>query len=172
MPRTIRTFLPLAGDPDALLAAFTGDPQRWLPGARREGLEQYHFAVSGGAVTRTVSASIGAPWHNRPSGNRRDGQTCWRSMCWEPVGDDGEPTTVDRFLPSLDGELGLHVAGPDRLTLVLDGRYEPPGGAVGAAADALALGRIARTTVQQVLAEIVARLGAAAMLEPEVPAGV
>ena len=158
MTRTLRTFLPVAGDPDALVTSFLGDPQRWLPSARRDGPDTYVFMATARAFARPVRATIGDPW--------RRGETCWRSITWDPVDAEGNAGTVDRFLPSLDGELGLHVTGAGQVTLVLDARYRPPGGAVGAAADAIALGRVARGTIEHVVGEMAVRLGAEAMLQP------
>jgi hypothetical protein len=163
MTRTIRTFLPVAGDPDALVGAFVGDPQRWLPSARRDGPDRFVFTATAKALARPVRATIGAPW--------RHGETCWRSITWDPVDADGSPGAVDRLLPSLDGELGLHLTSRGRATLLLDARYRPPGGAVGLAADAIALGRVARGTIEQVVGEIAARLGAESMLQPTASAG-
>lgn len=156
MTRTVRAFLPVVGDPDGLAAAFIGDPQRWLPGARRDGPDTFVFVVPARQVARSVTASVGAPW--------RHGETRWRSISWEPVSEDGNPSALDRFLPSLDGELGLHITAGGQVTLLLDGRYDPPGGPVGVAADAIALGRVARGTIEAVLGDIAARLGAEAML--------
>lgn len=161
MTRTVRAFLPVSGQPDALVATFEGDPKRWLPDGRRDGPDDYVFMVTAGSLTRPVSARIGAPW--------RSGATRWRSICWDPVAEDGNRGTLDRMLPSLDAELGLHIGAPDRVTLLLDGRYRPPGGAVGLAADTIALGRVARSTVEHVLEEIVARLAAATLLQQEAP---
>lgn len=156
MSRTIRSFLPLVGDPVALATAFDGDPLRWLPGARRDGPDGYLLAVRAGALTRSVRAVVGAPW--------RAGATRWRSLRWDPVSDDGDPATFDRLLPGLDGELGLHIEPGGRTTLVLDARYQPPGGAFGAAVDAVGMRRVAQSTVERSLEDIAARLTAEAML--------
>jgi hypothetical protein len=158
MTRTTRTFLPVVGDPDALVMAFVGDPQRWLPNARRDGPDTFVFLASAKALARPVRTIIGAPW--------RHGETCWRSISWDPVDAEGNPGAMDRFLPSLDGELGLHLTPRGQATLILDARYRPPGGALGVAADALALGRVARMTVEGIVAEMAARLGAEPMLQP------
>lgn len=163
MTRTIRTFLPVVGEPDALLASFQGDPQRWLPSARRDGPDRFVFTATARSLARPVRAAIGMPWSQ--------GETCWRSISWDPVDADGSPTAVDRFLPSLDGELGLHLTPAGRATLLIDARYRPPGGAVGLAADAIALGRVARGTVEQVVGEIAARLGAESTLQASGSAG-
>ncbi|MEX0952816.1 MAG: hypothetical protein WDZ26_03200 [Nitriliruptoraceae bacterium] len=150
MLRTVRAFLPVAGDAAGIERAFAGDPRRWLPDACREGPTGLRMQVHAGAFSRHVSAAVGAPW--------RSGATQWRSLSWDPLDDDRELLTVDRMLPSLDAELGLSRGHDDELTLVLDGRYAPPGGAVGAAVDAVALHRIARSTGSRLLTEIASGL--------------
>ena len=156
MTRTIRSFLPVVGDPVALATAFDGDPLRWLPGARRDGPEGYLLAVRAGSLTRSIRASVGAPW--------RAGATRWRSLRWDPVADDGDATAVDRLLPGLDGELGLHIEPAGRITVLLDARYRPPGGPFGAAVDAVGLRRVAHNTVERFLEDVAARMVAEALL--------
>jgi hypothetical protein len=157
----VRTFLPVVGDPVALATAFDGDPARWLPGARRDGHDRFVLALRAGSLTRTVWATVGAPW--------RAGATRCRALSWDPIADDGETTAVDRLLPSLDGELGLHAQSGGRTTLLLDARYRPPGGAFGGAMDAVAMHRLARSTVERFLEEITARLAAEALLLDDGP---
>lgn len=160
--RAIRTFLPLAGPPESLVAAFGQDPQRWLPDARRDG-DDWLVKVRARALARTVRMRIGATW--------QVGATAWRSVSWDPVPDRREPTSLPRLLPTLDGELGLHLDASGRTTLVLDARYRPPGGAIGAAADAAGLHRVARETVERLLEEVGARLVAEAQHLEVGPAG-
>ena len=154
--RTIRSFLPLVGDPVSLATAFDGDAMRWLPGARRDGPDAYVMAVRAGSLTRSVRAQVGAPW--------RAGATRWRSLRWDPVAEDGDPATIDRLLPGLDGELGLHLESAGRVTLLLDARYRPPGGSLGVAVDSIGLHRVALATVERCLEDIAARLAAEALL--------
>jgi hypothetical protein len=154
--RTVRNFLPLVGEPTALTLAFEGDALRWLPGARRSGPDTFDLPLHAGAFTRTVRAAVGPPW--------QAGATRWRSLRWDPISEEGEPGAFDRLLPGLDAELGLNVESPTRVTLLLDARYQPPGGPVGAAADAMALRRVAEGTVQRFLEQTAARLGAEAVL--------
>ncbi len=163
MASSVRTFLPLAGSPAALLDAFDGDASRWLPVARRDGPASYTLSLRAGSLRRRVTAAVGDPWQM--------GATHWRSLSWDPVADDGEPAAIDRLLPSLDGELGLHVEPGGRTTLVLDARYQPPGGIIGAAADAVALRRVARATVERFLEDVAAQLGAEAVLTEGVHVG-
>lgn len=156
MASTLRTFLPVVGDEAALAAAFEGDPVRWLPEARREGPRDITLTVRAGTLSRVVTASIGRPW--------RAGRTRWRALTWDPVVVEGEAVPLERMLPSLDGELGLHVESQRRATLVLDARYRPPGGILGRGLDAVALGRVATATGERFLAEVAGRLSAEALL--------
>ena len=156
MARSVRTFLPVVGDPGSLTRAFEGDPARWLPASRRTGPGQFVVTLRAGAMTQQVTATVGSPW--------RAGATRWRSLTWEPTAGDGDPRAVDRLLPSLDGELGLNIEAHERVTLIFDGRYEPPGGAVGTAVDVVALNRVADATIQRLVGDITARLSAEATL--------
>lgn len=160
MARSVRTFLPVVGDPVALATAFDGDPARWLPGARRDGAT-FVLALRAGSLTRTVRATVGAPW--------RAGATRWRTLSWDPIAEDGEQSALDRLLPSLDGELGLHAQSRGRTTLLLDARYRPPGGALGGAVDTVGMHRLARGTVERFLEEVTARLAGEALLLDDGP---
>ena len=142
MTSSVRTFLPVPGEPSALAAAFDAEPQRWLPATRRDGPDAWMLAVHAGALTRTVRTTVGSPW--------RAGSTRWRTLSWDPVDESGtDPGAVDRLLPSLDGELGLHQEAGGRATLVLDARYRPPGGALGAAIDAVASSLLSSTRTME-----------------------
>jgi hypothetical protein len=154
--RSIRTFLPVPGDPRAVATAFGADPLRWLPQGRREGPGRFLLVLHAGALARTVRGRVGQPW--------KAGATQWRSIVWDPIGDPSDASPGDRFLPSFDGELGLHVQRGGRTTLILDGRYRPPGGTLGAAADAALLHRVARGTTERFLEDVAARLAAEALL--------
>ena len=146
MARELRTFQPLEGSAGALTAAFAADPADWIPEAKVDQTGGLLFAVHAGSLARRVRATIGDPWHVT--------RTSWRSVSWEPVTVGDDRTSINRMLPALDGELGIHVDGSGRATLVLDARYLPPGGFLGAAADAVALNRLARQTGQRFLEDV------------------
>jgi hypothetical protein len=149
MSRSLRHFLPLEVDPVAATALFTGDAERWLPRARQVGPARYAIEVGTDTIERPVTVTVGEPWHV--------GSTWWRTCSWEPIAASGDTTPVTRLLPTLDAELGLTVRD-GRATLLLDGRYDPPGGRLGDAVDAVALGRVARVTVERLLAEVARRI--------------
>ena len=146
MARELRTFQPLEGSAGALTAAFATDPTDWIPDAKVDATGGLLFAVHAGSLARRVRATIGDPWHVT--------RTSWRSVSWEPVSVSDDQTSINRLLPALDGELGIHVDGSGRATLVLDARYLPPGGFIGAAIDAVALHRLARQTGQRFLEDV------------------
>lgn len=152
MSSALALFQPLRGDIDALARSFAADPGSWLPDARRDG-DGWRLTVHAGALSRTVVATVGAPWGR--------GASHWRSLSWDPVHDDGDRERFSRILPSLDGELVLHLAN-GRATLAFEARYQPPGGPLGAAADAVALHRVARATGERFLADVARGLADAA----------
>jgi hypothetical protein len=155
--RTVRAFFPIAGSPDPIEQAFLSEPLRWVPSAHTQTTDALQVVVRAGALSRHVLLVLGAPWRNNT--------TIWRSLQWDPVAEGGEPATIDRWLPSLDGEIGLNRRRKDdQLTLVLDGRYAPPGGPLGSAIDAAVLGRVAQATVNRFLVDLASGLTAESML--------
>jgi len=146
MARELRTFQPLEGDAQRLAAAFAEDPSGWLPEGRPDAEGGWVLSVHAGSMSREVRARLGHPWSVT--------RTTWRSLTWEPIAGSADSASVSRVLPPLDGELGLHVDESGRATLILDARYLPPGGILGAAADAVALHRFARQTGQRLLQDV------------------
>ncbi len=159
MTRSVQAFLPVSGDANALARAFASNPQRWLPEPRREGVDTWRIRVHAAGFSRAVVVTVGDVW--------QAGSTCWRTVRWDPLLEDGQPGTIDRVLPSFDGELGLGRLRPGACTLVLDGRYAPPGGAVGMALDTVALHRVARWTAERLVADVAAGVSAEALLDDE-----
>ena len=156
MSSSIRTFLPISCEPEGLVEAFEGDPGRWLPDSRRDGPDHWMAPVRAGSLRHTVRVQVGESW--------RSGTTVWRRLAWEPIAPEGESGLIERALPSLESEVGLHHQQDGRCTLVVDARYDPPGGALGAAADVVALRRVARRTVDSFMQAVAARLSAEALL--------
>jgi hypothetical protein len=149
----VRVFLPLSGPPTDLADRFAGDPT-WLPDAEPLGNGRWRTTLHGGGFRRSVAVRIGEPWTAGP--------TRWRSLSWDPTTTDGAPPSrlVEWLLPTFDGELGLHDRG-DTASLVIDGRYQPPGGSLGNAVDELALHRVARRTLEGLAAGISTKLSPA-----------
>ncbi len=149
--RSVRAFLPTAGDPDELALAFVGSPEGWLPEAELRGPDRWSMCLHAGGLSRTVRARVGDPWSS--------GRTLWRSLSWDPA--EGTSDSLARLLPACDGELGLHRI-EHLVTLIFDGRYRPPGGQLGVAMDALALSRVAQGTIDRLVVDVAARLSTAA----------
>jgi hypothetical protein len=145
MARELRTFQPLEGDAAGLVSAFSTDPTDWLPDPERDPEGGWIVTVHGGSMSRQVRALLGQPWTVT--------RTTWRALSWEPINSSAE-TGISRVLPPLDGELGIHVDESARATLILDARYLPPGGLLGAAVDAVAMHRVARQTGQRLLQDV------------------
>lgn len=139
---------------DAATAAFATSPQGWLPGQpRRNGLT-WQAEVRLGRLRRPVHAVVGELW--------TDGPDRWRSLSWTPLAADTHPPSRDPRLPAFSGVLGLRVTGAGPATLLLQGRYDPPGGSVGSALDTLLLRHLAQRTAEDLLADIRSRLTAGA----------
>jgi hypothetical protein len=157
---SLSVFQPVAGDPAALGRLLSAEPGRWLPDARRTGHDRWTFTVHAGRFRRSVEGRLGQAWWAQ--------RTLWVALSWQPRSSGPEPGRTGRLLPAFDGELGLHTGGPSA-SLVLDARYQPPGGQLGAALDHVALHRVARGTAQWLLADVAANLVAALTAE-EAPA--
>lgn len=161
MARSVQVFLPVSGSPERLVNAFGHDPGRWLPSARRDGAQRWTIPVYAGTLSRSVTIVVGVPW--------RSGSTTWRSIAWDPETEDRDALHMDRFLPSFDGEIGLAAdvgttSGGANATLLVDGRYAPPGGLFGQALDAVALHRVAQRTVERFVTDVASQLTAESLL--------
>jgi hypothetical protein len=102
-------------------------------------------------VTIHCARQLGSPEHH----------VRWH-IAWEPVGSA-------RVLPSFRGELEATEAGEDTV-LRLVGRYRPPLGALGAAGDMLIGHRVARRTLECLLAGIAERIDSRSGLGERSPA--
>jgi hypothetical protein len=158
MLRDLRVFQPLDGPAERLTQVFAADPSVWLPAASTAAKDTWRLPVHAGSWSRDVITRLGEPWHVT--------RTTWRRLSWEPVAGGSDTASVTRVLPRLTGELGVHVDITDRATLIIDAHYQPPGGLIGAAADAVALHRIARLTGERLLQDIGRGLMAAARASP------
>lgn len=150
MAGQVSVFHPVVGDITAMRAAFTAAPA-WLPESRPAADDDWLISLSWGRIRRSVVVRVGEPWSGA--------NAVWRSLSWDPAtaSTDRAARPLDRLLPAFDGELGLHLR-PEAPSLVIDGRYQPPGGELGAAIDELAFHRVARTTLQRLLSAIAGHL--------------
>ena len=133
------------GDPAVLRAQLRQEPPTWLPDASRLDDGRWLTTVHGAGLSQTVAMRIGAPWSSTT--------TLWRTVTWDPLRTPDPAEHSRRPLPSFDGELGLFVSGAVA-SLVLEGRYHPPGGHLGAVLDGLALHRVAKATLDRLMMDI------------------
>lgn len=146
MSRTVTVFLPVKQDDvSAVERALLDEPSSWLPQARQEAGGRWHATVRLGPLERRVACAVGPP--------REETASVWRDLAWDPVPHEHERLPVHETLPTFHGEVGLH---RDRAVLVIDGSYDVPGGRLGEFADAVALSGAARSTMSQLLADIIA----------------
>lgn len=145
MTGKVSVFVPVAGDGAGARERFAGDPGRWLPEARACGPSRWHATVRYRGLHRVVEVHVGAVWSI--------GGTIWRAVSWVPVPDDGDVGAVDRLLPTLTAELGLHVKD-ETASLVLTGTYDPPGALLGDLADAVLLHRVSEGTARSFLEDV------------------
>lgn len=152
MSGRVSAFLPVAGDPSAVRDRFLGDAGAWLPAGRPHGPDRWLVALRYRGISRTVEVHIGGVW--------TVGATVWRSVSWHPVPDEGDVGPIDRLLPELVGELGVHTGGGGA-SLVLSGTYDPPGAVIGEIADAILLHRVAERTARSFLEDLAPLLAGA-----------
>lgn len=150
MSGRVSAFFPVAGDATVVRERFMGDPGRWLPDGHPFGPDRWTVSVRYRGLHRVVECRVGGGWHV--------GTTVWRSLSWVPLPDDGDVGAFDRLLPTLTGELGLHVKGRDA-SLVLTAVYDPPGARLGELVDAVLLNRVADRTAQCFLEDLAPALG-------------
>jgi hypothetical protein len=110
-----------------------------------------HVSVAGLEVgkdvvvkVKRVEPHVGAPGHIAPDAIRFD-------LEWQA---EKSP----ELFPSMIAELVAYPLGPNETQLDLVGRYEPPGGVIGNAADWLVGHRIAEASVKQFLDDVAGRL--------------
>lgn len=151
MTRPLSVHVPLAGDARVLAGRLAGDPETWLPApARRRGMDHWSVDLAAGPLHRRVACRVGAVWMVR------DG--VWRTLTWGPAAQRQDPVAVDHALPTFRGELGVTTTGDGEATVVLAGVYQPPVGVLGAAADAVLLHKVAETTAEWFVREVVRAL--------------
>lgn len=141
---------PLRVDATAATAVFCGDPAVWLPEPveRRPGPGRWRLYPGAGPVGVAVDAQIGEAWTDRTATSRL--------ARWEPSGGWSA-----EHLPEFDGDVGVRALPDGTAVLVLRGRYRPPHGIVGAAADRLVLHRVAAATTGGFLEAMGQRLAGA-----------
>ena len=156
----LTAFHPLARtDIDTLRARLADDPALWLPDPATPAPGGWVTRLHAGPVSHSALCVVGDPW-------TKDEQT-WRPVAWQPADAHGRVRAHHGALPAFQGDIGL-VAHPAP-TLVITGTYDPPGGAVGAAADRLVLERVANATARRWLVDAATRLVAQAPAQEPAP---
>ncbi len=150
MARELTTVQPLP--PGDHAEVFRGSPDVWLPSPRAIGPGRWRITLRAGGAHRDVTCLVGDPW------TTRDGVE--RHLRWVPLPAEGDVIPVERWLPSLDGELFL-VGASATPSLLLTGQVDVPLGRIGEAVDAVLLGRVAQRTAAAFLIDVAARIAAA-----------
>jgi hypothetical protein len=140
----VGALIPLGGQPQQIARVFGDGPEDWLPApATPLSAGWWMVGLAAGPLRHEVRCHIGTSWE--------DATGLWRLLVWRPDG------TGASMLPALEGVIGLRTeAGLS--TLILDGRYRPPGGRAGAVADAAGLRRVAQSTAHRFVTDIAARI--------------
>jgi hypothetical protein len=124
------------GEFDKLSAALSEGPQNWMPGSFESAAGEIAPLAADtplGRLARFARIDLGAP---QIGDEEVVVPISWHSLEAEPL------------FPTFTGQLRLHRL-PDRaIHLELKGRYGPPGGALGRAADSAALHGVAEATVE------------------------
>ncbi|SRR5579875_284832 len=118
-----------------------------LEGARAEG-ERLRSKVGPSGWPAVLSKTV----EIRSTRLRRHGDCVLLSFCWVASGGAS-------LFPALEGDLEVAPLGEGQTQLVLRGRYEPPGGALGRGLDRLVLHRLAESTIRAFLTSACAALG-------------
>ena len=129
-----------------------GDPAAWLPALAGEATDHggellAEVGVEGGRLTREVRVDVGEPV-------RLEGSVLL-PITWRAA-------RLEALFPVLEADLQVAAVGPRRTQLSLNGRYQPPLGAVGRALDRTLFHRIAEATVRDFLERVAARVVASA----------
>lgn len=136
-------------DPWPVVERFMRSPELWLPlPARAAGDQTYISTARVGPLLHPVRVEVSDAWSINDAVTRR--------LTWIPCHDDGTPAhTV--ALPGFAGQLTLRHELHE-ITASLEGVYEPPGGAVGAALDRALLHRTGDATGRELLDDVLTRL--------------
>ncbi|HEV8652865.1 MAG TPA: hypothetical protein VG276_26625 [Actinomycetes bacterium] len=139
----IRYFVELPLPPDRVEGALLTTPEHWLPAlavavaGRGEGLlAEVGIGPPGRRVGLPVTVRLGDPV--------RFPSKTLLPMTWKAV-------KGGSLFPTLDADIEVGPLGPERTQLSINGRYQPPLGRLGRAADRVLLHRVAEATVKDFL---------------------
>jgi hypothetical protein len=134
------------GEFDQLWAALAEGPENWMPGMFESAtakITELEADTPAGRLTRYAKIEVGAA---KVAGREIVVPISWRSLEAQPL------------FPILSGRLRLYRLPDGTNRLELEGRYEPPAGAIGRAADAAALYGVAEATVDEFVERVAAVL--------------
>ncbi|HEX6677243.1 MAG TPA: SRPBCC family protein [Actinomycetes bacterium] len=153
----VRYYVEIPLPPDQVESALLDAPAEWLSALAGEAdqrggglLAEVGVGPLGPHLGRRVAVSVGPPL-------RYPSKTLL-PFTWRPASGTG-------LLPDLDGDIELGPLGPGHTQLAISGRYRPPLGSLGRAADRVLLHRVAEATVKDFLDRV-----AAALARPPQPA--
>ena len=148
-------------DPAGVAAALATSPERWLPAEAHRLGSEWTAVVGLGRLHVPVALAVGAS-------STHDGRL-HRPLRWTPVPRGPAPGLRAAALPDFDGQL-LATADEDGVaTLLLTGRYQPPGQALGSVIDRLLLHKVAEQSVEELQDGIAVRI--ATLARPPTTAG-
>jgi hypothetical protein len=145
----VRHYVDLPVPAEQVERLILGDPAAWLPSIAGQatdhaGVLLAEVGVESGRLTREVRVDVGEPV-------RLEGSVLL-PVTWRAA-------RLEALFPVLEADLQVAAVGPRRTQLSLNGRYQPPLGAVGRALDRTLLHRIAEATVRDFLERVAARVG-------------
>jgi hypothetical protein len=139
----VRYYVELPLPPEEVEAALVAAPAGWLSALAGEAdqrggslLAEVGVGPFGPRLGRRVAVSVGPPL-------RYPSKTLL-PFTWRPAGGSG-------LLPDLEGDIELGSLGSGKTQLAVSGRYRPPLGSLGRAADRVLLHRVAEATVKDFL---------------------
>lgn len=145
----VQATMQLPVDPWPVIERFMRSPEFWLPLPARPVADRVYLSTARvGPLLHAVRVEVSDAWTIHDAVTRR--------LTWVPSDAGGAPVhTVP--LPDFAGQLTLRHA-PHEVTARLEGVYEPPGGAFGAALDRALLHRTGDATARELLDDVLVRL--------------
>lgn len=136
-------------EPWPVVERFMRSPELWLPPPGRPTVDGAYVSTARvGPLLHAVRVEVGDAWSINDAITRR--------LTWIPSHADGTPVhTV--ALPDFAGQLTLRHE-PGHITASLEGVYQPPGGAFGAALDRAVLHHTGDATGRELLDDILTLL--------------
>jgi hypothetical protein len=144
----VRHYVDLPLPAEEVERLLLGDPATWLPTIAGQATDHggellAEVGVNGAHMKREVRVDVGEPV-------RLEG-TVLLPIAWRA-------TRLEALFPVLEADLQVAAVGPRRTQLSLNGRYQPPLGAVGRVLDRTLLHRIAEATVRDFIERVAVRV--------------